>query len=139
MFFSALAVILAGVVGCDKENGPEKDVAPTPVESVVITPALCEVLVGEEIKLSEAVYPEDAEYTIEWLSTNNDVATVLDGTVYGVAIPIMMFYWTGPLCCCITRCIVLHKYVGKLHKLRDLFGVNLFLTIFVLAKIAMSQ
>ena len=39
MFFSALAVILAGVVGCDKENGPEKDVVPTPVESVVITPA----------------------------------------------------------------------------------------------------
>lgn len=85
MFFSALAVILAGVVGCDKENGPEKDVVPTPVESVVITPASCEMLVGEEIELSVAVYPEDAEYTIEWLSTNNDVATVVDGTVYGVA------------------------------------------------------
>ena len=43
------------------------------------------MLVGEDIELSVAVYPEDAGYTIEWLSTNNDVATVVDGTVYGVA------------------------------------------------------
>lgn len=85
LFLSALAVLLAGVVtSCDKEQ-PEQKIEVIPVERVVVTPDMCEILVDEELELNVEVLPAGAEYTIEWISTNNDVVTVVDGTVRGVA------------------------------------------------------
>ena len=56
MFLSTLAVILAGVVGCEKESAPEKQPTTVPVESVVVSPATCEVLAGEEVTVEKFAY-----------------------------------------------------------------------------------
>ncbi len=71
-------------VACDKEN----DTNNTPtieVESVIVNPSTCEILINEEVELSVEVLPIDAKYTIEWISTNSDIVTVSNGTIHGVA------------------------------------------------------
>ena len=70
---------------CDKEKNPIDTPDTIKVESVVVTPALYELLVNEELTLSVEVLPANAEYTIEWISTNQDVVSVADGTIKGVA------------------------------------------------------
>ena len=70
---------------CDNEKKPIDTPDTIKVESVVVTPALCELLVDEELTLSVEVLPANAEYTMEWISTNQDVVSVADGTIKGVA------------------------------------------------------
>ena len=70
---------------CDNEKKPIDTPDTIKVESVVVTPALCELLVDEELTLSVEVLPANAEYTLEWISTNQDVVSVADGTIKGVA------------------------------------------------------
>lgn len=84
MLFALCSILFAA---CDKENTP----IPTPepdtiaVESVVVTPSSCELTVDGQALLSVEVLPANAEYTLEWISTNSDIVTVDDGTVTGVA------------------------------------------------------
>ena len=77
-----LAVALA-VVACEKpeQSATEK---PSTVDKVSVNPSTCEVLIGESITL-EAVVDAKGSYTLEWISTNEDVATVDNGTVTGLA------------------------------------------------------
>lgn len=72
------------VSGCEEPEAPAP-VEKIAVESVVVTPANCELLIGDELVLNVEVLPADAEYTLEWISTNDDVVTVEDGTICGVA------------------------------------------------------
>ena len=72
------------VSGCEEPEAPVP-VEKIAVESVVVTPANCELLIGDELVLNVEVLPADAEYTLEWISTNDDVVTVEDGTICGVA------------------------------------------------------
>lgn len=69
---------------CEPEKTPV-EVPAVEVESVVVTPATYELSVDEEATLSVDVLPADAEYTIEWISTNENVVSVADGTIKGVA------------------------------------------------------
>ena len=85
LFLSALAMVFAGVMSSCENEQPAPQNQQTPVESIVITPASCEIMVDEELTLSVEVYPANAEYTLEWISTNNDVVSVADGTIRGVA------------------------------------------------------
>jgi uncharacterized protein YjdB len=71
-------------IACEPEQEPI-EVPAIEVESVVVTPATYELSVDEEVTLSAEVLPADAEYTIEWISTNEGVVTVTDGTVKGIA------------------------------------------------------
>lgn len=72
-------------VACDKENTSTPEPDPIAVESVVVTPASCELTVDGEAQLNVEVLPADAEYTLEWISTNSDIVTVADGTIKGIA------------------------------------------------------
>ena len=81
-FLFALCSLIA--IACQKEQPPIK-VPSIEVESVVVTPATYELSVDEEVTLSAEVLPADAEYTIEWISTNEGVVTVTDGIVKGIA------------------------------------------------------
>ena len=80
--FLLLAVAFA-VVACEKpeQSATEK---PSTVDKVSVNPSTCEVLIGESITL-EAVVDAKGSYTLEWISTNEDVATVDNGTVTGLA------------------------------------------------------
>ena len=71
-------------IACEPEQEPI-EVPAIEVESVVVTPATYELSVDGEVTLSAEVLPADAEYTIEWISTNEGVVTVTDGTVKGIA------------------------------------------------------
>lgn len=71
-------------IACEPEQEPI-EVPAIEVESVVVNPATYELSVDEEVTLSAEVLPADAEYTIEWISTNEGVVTVTDGTVKGIA------------------------------------------------------
>jgi hypothetical protein len=82
MLFALCSILFAA---CDKENDPINTPEPIAVESVVVTPASCELAVAEEMTLSVEVLPADAEYTLEWISTNSDIIAVADGTIRGVA------------------------------------------------------
>ncbi len=58
----------------------EKDFVP--VASVELTPALAELLPGEQVQLSVTVLPEDAtDPSVIWESSDEQVATVKDGLV----------------------------------------------------------
>ena len=81
-FLFALCSLIA--IACQKEQPPIK-VPSIEVESVVVTPATYELSVDEEATLSAEVLPADAEYTIEWISTNESIVTVADGTIKGIA------------------------------------------------------
>ena len=82
-FLLALCSML--FVACDKEQEPIETPDTIAVESVVVTPASCELTVDGEAQLSVEVLPADAEYTLEWISTNSDIVTVADGTIKGIA------------------------------------------------------
>ena len=82
-FLFALCSML--FVACDKEQEPIETPDPIAVESVVVTPASCELTVDGEAQLNVEVLPADAEYTLEWISTNSDIVTVADGTIKGIA------------------------------------------------------
>ena len=82
-----LFVILAAafaVVACETPAPSQQNETPT-VDNVVVTPATCEVLIGETIDLDVVVTPEKYASSVQWLSTNPDVATVDNGTVKGIA------------------------------------------------------
>ena len=81
--FLLLAVALA-VVACEKPERSSSEDKVSAVEKVTVNPATCEVLIGESITL-EAVVDAKGSYTLEWISTNEDVATVDNGTVTGLA------------------------------------------------------
>ena len=74
-------------LACDKENAPIDNSEPDTiaVESVVVTPSSCALTVDGQALLSVEVLPANAEYTLEWISTNSDIVTVDDGTITGVA------------------------------------------------------
>lgn len=82
-FLFALCSML--FVACDKEQEPIETPDTIAVESVVVTPASCELTVDGEAQLNAEVLPADAEYTLEWISTNSDIVTVADGTIKGIA------------------------------------------------------
>lgn len=82
-FLFALCSML--FVACDKEQEPIATPDTIAVESVVVTPASCELTVDGEAQLNVEVLPADAEYTLEWISTNSDIVTVADGTIKGIA------------------------------------------------------
>jgi len=82
-FLLALCSML--FVACDKEQEPIATPDTIAVESVVVTPASCELTVDGEETLSVEVLPADAEYTLEWISTNSDIVTVAEGTIKGIA------------------------------------------------------
>lgn len=82
-FLLALCSML--FVACDKEQEPIETPDTIAVESVVVTPASCELTVDGEAQLNVEVLPADAEYTLEWISTNSDIVTVADGTIKGIA------------------------------------------------------
>ena len=81
--FFLLAAAFA-VVACETPAPSQQNQTPT-VDNVVVTPATCEVLIGETIDLDVVVTPEKYASSVQWLSTNPDVATVDNGTVKGVA------------------------------------------------------
>lgn len=82
-FLFALCSML--FVACDKEQEPIATPDTIAVDSVVVTPASCELTVDGEAQLNVEVLPTDAEYTLEWISTNSDIVTVADGTIKGIA------------------------------------------------------
>lgn len=81
--FFLLAAVFA-VVACETPAPSQQNETPI-VDNVVVTPATCEVLIGETIDLDVVVTPENYASSVQWLSTNPDVATVDNGTVKGVA------------------------------------------------------
>ena len=89
-FFSLWAVAAFAIVACndvatDTFPEPEPPVVIIEVESVEVAPTTIELAIGEETQLSASVLPADAQYTLEWISTNDDVVTVADGVVKGIA------------------------------------------------------
>ena len=81
-----LFLLLAAAFAFAACEGPEQSATekPSTVDKVTVNPATCEVLIGESITL-EAVVEAKGDYKVEWFSTNEDVATVDNGTVTGVA------------------------------------------------------
>ena len=81
-----LFFLLAAAFAFAACEGPEQSATekPSTVDKVIVNPATCEVLIGETITL-EAVVEAKGSYDVTWLSTNEDVATVDNGTVKGVA------------------------------------------------------
>ena len=77
------------------ENDPKYSAKPatyqyyagyTPVESVTVSPETVSVSVGGAVTLKAEISPIDAEYTGEWSSSNENVATVSEaGVVTGVS------------------------------------------------------
>lgn len=73
------------------EAGGKKDecvvtVVPVPVESVELNKEDAELIVGETLQLTAVVYPTDAtDKTLSWSSSDDKVATVVDGLVTAVA------------------------------------------------------
>ena len=84
-FASLITIFGMLFVACDKEQEPFEKPDTIAVESVVVTPASCELTVDGEETLSVEVLPADAEYSIEWITTNSDIVTVADGTIRGIA------------------------------------------------------
>ncbi|MBO5895509.1 MAG: Ig-like domain-containing protein [Alistipes sp.] len=87
--FFLFAAVLA-IVACEKEASKQSVDNPIVVESVVVTPATQELLIGESCTLSVAVTPAELADKVEWVSTNSDVAAVVDGTVTAVR-PVLAF------------------------------------------------
>ena len=77
-----LAAALLTLVACEK---PSQSNTPTEVNKVIVNPSTCEVLIGESITLEAIVDAVSNNYKVEWLSTNEDIATVDNGKVTGVA------------------------------------------------------
>ncbi len=77
----ASVLLLAAVmmtVGC-KDDKPEKPAPPEPVEvtGVEVSPATLSLEIGDEHTLTVEITPEDADIvTVEWESSDDDVATV---------------------------------------------------------------
>ncbi len=89
-FFSLWAVAAFAIVACNDVDSdtfpePEPPVETIEVESVEVAPTTIELAIGEEEQLTANVLPVDAQYTLEWISTNDDVVTVVDGVVKGIA------------------------------------------------------
>ena len=84
-FASLITIFGMLLVACDKEQEPFETPDTIAVESVVVTPASCELTVDGEAQLNVEVLPADAEYTLEWITTNSDIVTVADGTIRGIA------------------------------------------------------
>lgn len=70
-------------------SGPDKTCtvvvqSPSPT-SITVTPGILSFPRGQSRSLSHSVTPSNASYTLIWTSSNTSVATVSNGTVYGVA------------------------------------------------------
>ena len=72
-FASLITIFGMLFVACDKEQEPIETPDTIAVESVVVTPASCELTVDGEAQLNVEVLPADAEYTLEWITTNSDI------------------------------------------------------------------
>ena len=77
-----LAAALLTLVACEK---PSQSDVPATVNKVTVNPSTCEVLIGESITLEAIVDAQESNYKVEWISTNEDIAKVNNGTVTGVA------------------------------------------------------
>ncbi len=73
----AFAVVACNDVDSDTFPEPEPPVETITVESVVVTPSNTELAIGEEEQLSVEVLPANAEYTLEWISTNDVLLPLL--------------------------------------------------------------
>ena len=82
---ATFAIVACNDVETDTFPEPEPPVETIEVESVEVAPTTIELAIGEETQLSASVLPVDAQYTLEWISTNDDVVTVADGVVKGIA------------------------------------------------------
>ncbi len=89
MLLSGIVLLLSSCESNDEQSPMQEPNEQPPlevvVESVTVTPAVCELLVDEELTLSAEVLPADADYSLEWTSTNRDVVTVFDGKIKGIA------------------------------------------------------
>ena len=64
----------------------EINVVPTPVESITLSEQNVTLRVGDTHNLTATITPEDAtEKTIEWKSSNDDIATVENGTITAIS------------------------------------------------------
>lgn len=63
---------------------PEEPVRPVE-RSIEVSPKEGELFVGDSLKLSAAVYPDDGQETVQWISSDQDVAIVDNGFVRGIA------------------------------------------------------
>ena len=70
LVITVLTVIALGCVGCGEGS-----------LSLSISQTELSLLVGDSIELSAVVSPSDSKETVTWLSSNNSVATVQNGTV----------------------------------------------------------
>lgn len=67
--------------------GPTRPVEPVrPVERrVEVSPREGELFVGESLRLSTSISPDDGQETVQWISSDQDVAVVDNGVVRGVS------------------------------------------------------
>ena len=70
-------------------SGPDKTCtvvvqSPSPT-SITVTPGTLSFTRGQDRTLSHSVSPSNASYSLIWISSNTSVATVSNGTVYGVS------------------------------------------------------
>lgn len=79
-------VIISATCG-EAEGQCSVTVEGIPAESITVSPETADVLVGEDIKLTATVLPENADYgSIEWSSSDESIAVVSgSGTVSGIA------------------------------------------------------
>ena len=79
---NATVTVTAG----DKTDECLVTVVPVPVEEIQIEPASLEITVGQTASLTATVLPENAtDKTVTWSSSDESIATVVDGTVTAIS------------------------------------------------------
>ncbi|MBR6346487.1 MAG: Ig-like domain-containing protein [Bacteroidales bacterium] len=81
--------VLCLLVACQNENKPidEEELAVVNVTGIVLTPSAISVKIGESEELMASVTPENAtNQKINWVSSDDSIATVDDGIITGIKI-----------------------------------------------------